>query len=126
MPTTGERQRGLVDGGRHRQAGLFLVEIRSLPPSTDGAAAEAVEMHTALRRAVARLAASGTAIGWCAAWLLPDEGRCLCLVRADREADVLLARDLAALSGASVSSARALDGDRPVAVSRPSPTGSEP
>jgi hypothetical protein len=88
--------------------------------------AEAVDMHSALRRAIARLGTSGADIRWCAAWLLPDESRCLCLVQADREADVLLARDLAALPGASVSSARALDGDRPVTVPRPSPTGSEP
>jgi hypothetical protein len=122
----GERERDRVDGGRHRRTGLFLVEIRSRPPSADGAAAEVVDMHSALRRAIARLRTSGTAIRWCATWLIPDDGRCLCLVQADREADVLLARDLAALTGASVSSAHALDGDRPVAVSRPSPTGSEP
>ena len=126
MHPAGERQRDRVDGGRHRQAGLYLVEIRSRPPSADGAAAETVVMHAALRRAVDRLGASGTAIRWCAAWLLPDESRCLCLVQAGREADVLLARDLAALPGATVSSARALDDDRPVAVPRPSPTGSEP
>lgn len=82
-------------------------------------------MHDALCRAVARLAASGTAIRWCAAWLLPGECRCLCLVAADREADVLLARDLAALHGASVRAAHALTGPRPVAVPRPLPTGSE-
>ncbi len=126
MHPAGERERDRVDGGRHRQARLFLVEIRSCRPATVGVAAETVAMHAALRRAVDRLGASGTAIRWCAAWLLPDESRCLCLVQAAREADVLLARDLAALPAATVSSARALDDDRPVAVPRPSPTGSEP
>jgi hypothetical protein len=111
-----------VGGRRHRGTGLFLVEIRSRPPSAE----EALDMHDALRRAVTRLGTSGTAIRWCAAWLLPEECRCLCLVAADREADVLLARDLAALHGASVRSAHALTGDRPVAVPRPLPTGSEP
>jgi hypothetical protein len=67
-------------------------------------------MHRALHRAVTRLGSAGTAIRWCAAWLLPDERRCLCLIRAAREADVVLARDLAALPTASVSPARALGG----------------
>lgn len=91
---------------RHGDAGLFLVQFRSCPPST----AEAEEMHRALHRAVIRLGSAGTAIHWCAAWLLPDECRCLCLVQAARQADVVLARDLAALPTASVSPARALGG----------------
>ena len=91
---------------RHREAELFLVQFRSCPPSVG----DAVEMHRALHRAVARLGSAGTAIRWCAAWLLPDECRCLCLVQAAREADVVLARDLAALPTASVSPARALGG----------------
>jgi hypothetical protein len=91
---------------RHGGTGLFLVQFRTCPPSV----ADAVEMHRALRRAVTRLGAAGTAIRWCAAWLLPDECRCLCLVQAAREADVVLARDLAALPTASVAPARALDG----------------
>jgi hypothetical protein len=92
---------------RHGETGLFLVQFRSCPPSVG----DAVEMHRALRRAVTRLGAAGTAIRWCAAWLLPDECRCLCLVQAAREADVVLARDLAALSTASVAPARALGAD---------------
>ena len=88
------------------EAGLFLVQFRSCPPS----AVDAEEMHRALRRAVTRLGSAGTAIRWCAAWLLLDECRCLCLVQAAREADVVLARDLAALPTASVSPARALGG----------------
>ena len=91
---------------RHREAGLFLVQFRSCPPSVE----DAVEMHRALHRAVTRLGSAGTAIRWCAAWLLPDDCRCLCLVQAEREADVVLARDLAALPTASVSAARALGG----------------
>ncbi len=91
---------------RHREAELFLVQFRSCPPSVE----DAVEMHRALHRAVTRLGSAGTAIRWCAAWLLPDECRCLCLVQAEREADVVLARDLAALPTASVSPARALGG----------------
>ncbi|MGR6967389.1 hypothetical protein ACU610_23305 [Geodermatophilus sp. URMC 61] len=94
-------------GERHAEAGLFLVQFRSCPPSL----VDAVEMHRALHRAVTRLGSSGTAIGWCAAWLLPDECRCLCLVQAAREADVVLARDLAALPTASVRRARALGAD---------------
>ena len=90
----------------HREAGLFLVQFRSSPPSVG----DTVEMHRALRRAVTRLDSAGTAIRWCAAWLLPDDGRCLCLVQATRQSDVVLARDLAALPTASVSRARALDG----------------
>ena len=95
---------------RHREAGLFLVQFRSCPPS----AGDAEEMHRALHRAVTRLRSTGTAISWCAAWLLLDECRCLCLVQAAREADVVLARDLAALPTASVSPARALGGERPL------------
>ena len=91
-------------GEQHGAAGLFLVQFRSCPPSLG----DAVEMHRALHRAVTRLGAAGTAIRWCAAWLLPDECRCLCLVQAAREADVVLARDLAALPTASVRPARAL------------------
>jgi hypothetical protein len=90
---------------RHREE-LFLVQFRSCPPSVG----DAVEMHHALHRAVTRLGSAGTAISWCAAWLLLDECRCLCLVQAAREADVVLARDLAALPTASVVPARALDG----------------
>ena len=90
----------------HREVGLFLVQFRSCPPSAD----DAEGMHRALHRAVTRLGSAGTAISWCAAWLLLDECRCLCLVQAAREADVVLARDLAALPTASVSPARALDG----------------
>ena len=92
---------------RHGATELFLVQFRSCPPSVG----DAVEMHRALRRAVTRLGAAGTAIRWCAAWLLPDECRCLCLVQAAREADVVLARDLAALPTASVAPARALGAD---------------
>ena len=90
----------------HREAALFLVEFRSCPPSVG----DAVEMHRALHRAVTRLGSAGTAIRWCAAWLLPDECRCLCLVQAAREADDALARDLAALPTTSVCPARALSG----------------
>ena len=91
---------------RHPEAGLFLVQFRSCPPS----AGDAEEMHRALHRAVTRLRSTGKTISWCAAWLLLDECRCLCLVQAAREADVVLARDLAALPTASVSPARALGG----------------
>jgi hypothetical protein len=82
----------------------FLVEVRSCPPSVE----DAVEMHRALHGAVTRLRSTGTAIGWVAAWLLPDTGRCLCLVQAARESDVVAARDLAALPTAPVSPIRAL------------------
>jgi hypothetical protein len=93
-------------GERRSREQLFLVQFRSCPPSVG----DVVEMHRALHRAVTRLGSAGTAIRWCAAWLLPDDCRCLCLVQAAREADVVLARDLAALSTASVSPARALGG----------------
>ncbi|MFW3170662.1 hypothetical protein [Geodermatophilus sp. CPCC 206100] len=91
---------------RHGGTDLYLVEVRSCPPSVD----DAVRMHAALRDAVTRLGSAGTAIRWCAAWLLPDQHRCLCLLQADRESDVVLARDLAALTSASVTPARALGG----------------
>ncbi|MGY1820579.1 hypothetical protein [Geodermatophilus sp. SYSU D00079] len=89
---------------RHGRTGLYLVEVRSCPPSAD----DAVRMHRALARAVTRLGTAGTPIRWCAAWLLPGDGRCLCVVRAARRADVVRALDLAAVSTASVSPARAL------------------
>lgn len=97
-----------MDERRHRGA-LFLEQFRTCPPS----AGDAVGMHRALHRAVTRLRSAGTAIRRCAAWLLPDECRCLFLVQAAREADVVLARDLAALPTAAVTPARAL-GDEPL------------
>ncbi|WP_091372903.1 hypothetical protein [Geodermatophilus sp. DSM 45219] len=100
------RERGRMGEAGHRETGLFLVQFRSCPPSAD----DAEDMHRALHRAVTRLGSAGTPIRWCAAWLLLDECRCLCLVQAAREADVVLARDLAALPTASVSPARALGG----------------
>jgi hypothetical protein len=103
-----------VVGRRHGGTDLYLVEVRTCPPSAD----DAVQMHRALWRAVARLGATGTAIRWCAGWLLPDDGRCLCLVQADRESDVGRALDLAALTTASVSPARALADPPPLAGSR--------
>jgi hypothetical protein len=96
-----------VGDRRNGDTDLYLVEVRCCPPSVD----DAVDMHRALHRAVTRLGEAGTAIRWCAAWLLPDECRWLCLVRAAREDDVVLARDLAALTTASVSPVRALAGD---------------
>ncbi|SHN71413.1 hypothetical protein SAMN05660350_01897 [Geodermatophilus obscurus] len=97
-------------GERRSREELFLVQFRSCPPSVG----DVVEMHRALHRAVTRLGSAGTAIRWCAAWLLPDDCRCLCLVQAAREADVVRARDLAALSTASVFPARALGGGPPL------------
>jgi hypothetical protein len=99
---------------RHGRTGLYLVEVRSCPPSAD----DAVEMHRALSRAVTRLGTAGTPIRWCAAVLLPGEGRCLCLVQAARQADVDRALDLAAVTTASVSPARALAGSPPLSGSR--------
>lgn len=104
MEEASRRERGGMGEERHREAELFLVQFRSCPPS----AGDAAEMHRALHRAVTRLGSAGTAIRWCAAWLLTDECRCLCLVQAAREADVVLARDLAALPTASISPAHAL------------------
>jgi hypothetical protein len=103
-----------VDGTRRPErtaspgdAGLFLVEF-----SVAHAADDAAGVHHALRYAVRRLAASGTAIRWCSGLLVPAEHRFLCLVAAGSRDDVVLARDTAALPGASVHRVRPLP-DRP-------------
>ena len=101
---------GAVDGSR-RPGGtspvgdrnLFLVEF-SVPRVADDAAT----MHHALRYAVRRLADTGLAIRWCSGLLVPAEHRCLCVVEARTRDDVVLARDTAALSGASVQQVRLL------------------
>jgi hypothetical protein len=95
---------GTVAGG---DRSLFLVEF-----SATRAADDAADVHHALRYAVRRLAAAGTAIRWCSGLLVPAEHRCLCLVEAGGRDDVVLARDTAALSGASVQQVRPLP-DRP-------------
>ena len=105
---------GAVDGSR-RPGGtspvgdrnLFLVEF-SVPRVADDAAT----MHHALRYAVRRLADTGLAIRWCSGLLVPADRRCLVLVEAGERDDVVLARDTAALSGASVQRVRPLP-DRP-------------
>ncbi len=66
-------------------------------------------MHAALRHAVARVAASGIHIRWCAGWFVPADERCLCLIEAADEACVVLARDTAALTAARVNPVRPLD-----------------
>jgi hypothetical protein len=91
---------GVVDEG------LFLVVVEGRSSSRD-----VVVMHRALRQAVARLGAGGVPIRWCSAVLLTDECRCLCLVRAAHRADVVLARDTAALPTAAVHPVHRLTGD---------------
>ena len=97
------------DGGRvvdqRDGEGLFLVVVEGRSSSRD-----VVAMHRALHSAVTRLAAGGTAIRWCGALLLTDVCRCLCLVAAASRSDVVLARDVAALTTAAVHPAHALTG----------------
>jgi hypothetical protein len=94
-----------VDDGRCGGE-LFLVVL-------DGhsSAHDATVMCRALHDAVARLAAGGAGIGWCGALALPHLCRCLCLVRAADRADVVRARDTAALPTAEVHPVHALTGD---------------
>ncbi len=96
-----------VDGIRRPGGDLFLVEFSAAHAGDDAA-----EVHHALRFAVRRLAATGVAIRWCSGLLVPADSRCLCLVEAGSRDDVVLARDTAALSGASVHRAHPLP-DRP-------------
>jgi hypothetical protein len=96
-----------VDGSRGPGGDLFLVEF-----SATRAADDAADVHHALRYAVRRLAAGGTAIRWCSGLLVPAEHRFLCLLEARARDDVVLARDTAALSGATVRQVRLLP-DRP-------------
>ena len=104
----GSRRPGgtVTDGDRS----LFLVEF-----SSPRAADDAADMHHALRYAVLRLQAAGTPIRWCSGLLVPADRRCLCLVEAGRRDDVVLARDTAALFGASVQPVRPL-ADRPPSI----------
>jgi hypothetical protein len=102
-PATPDRV-AAVDGDRRlprtprlAEAGLFLVESTA-PRTTDGAA----QVAHALRYTVGRLAAAGTAIRWCSGLYVPAGHRLLCLVAAGDRADVVLARDTAALSAAAV------------------------
>ncbi len=81
---------------------LFLVEFSS------SAAGEAEGMHAAFQHAVLRLGAEGSAIRWCAGWLVVAEQRCLCLVESSDRAVVVLARDTAALTVAPVHPVRPL------------------
>jgi hypothetical protein len=83
-----------LDGG----PALFLVELRSAASAVD----DLQRMQRALRHAVARRAATGAAIRWAAGVLVPAEGRCLCLVEATEESDVLDARNTAGLHTAPV------------------------
>ena len=56
----------------------------------------------ALRHAVTRLQDAGTAVRWCGALHLPDQGRCLCLIEAADHGSAALARDTAGLPAASI------------------------
>jgi hypothetical protein len=83
-----------LDGG----PALFLLELQAA-----GSAVDTVRrMQRALRYAVVRRAATGAAIRWVAAVLVPVDGRCLCLVEAGEERDVLTARDAAGLHATPV------------------------
>ena len=81
----------------HGDVGLFLVEFAST-----GGADDAADMHHALRYAVLRLQDAGMPIRWCSGLLVPADHRCLVLLEAGTREHVLVARDTAALSGASV------------------------
>jgi hypothetical protein len=77
---------------------MFLVELRASGSGFD----DVERMHGALRHAVSRRAASGAMIDWAGGLLVPSERRCLCLVEAAEEHDVLRARDIAGLHAAPV------------------------
>ncbi len=94
----------------HGDGSLFLVEFTST-----GVADDAADMHHALRYAVLRLQDGGMPIRWCSGLLVPADSRCLVVLEAGKRDDVVLARDTAALSGASVQQVRPLP-DRPPSV----------
>ena len=96
--------------GHHGDATLFLVEFAST-----GAADDATDMHHALRHAVLRLGDAGVPIRWCSGLLVPADHRCLVLLEARTRDDVVLARDTAAMSGASIQPVRPLP-DRPPSI----------
>lgn len=93
---------------------LFLVELRV----GAAGAGDVSGMCRALRHAVTRLQASGTAVRWCGALHLPDQARCLCLVEADQRDSAVLARDTAGLPAASVSPAFCIGASLPYPSTR--------
>jgi len=115
---------GLVGDQGHRDEGglrggstLFLVELRT----TSATSSDVDDMHRALHHAVSRLQSGGLAIGWACALLLPEEARCLCVIRASDKAHAVLARDTAGLSAARVQAVLELSGSCTGVTSRTSP-----
>ena len=77
---------------------LFLVELRV----AIGVPTDLHRMHQDLTSAIGRLQARGVRIHRAGSLLLPDDGRCLCLVRGGDRATVALACDAAGLTAAPV------------------------
>ena len=101
---------------------VFLVEL-----SAPGSPSSDIDgMHKALMYSVSRLHARGVAITAWRSVLLPRDARCLCLLLAAEEESVVLARDAAGVSAASIHRAvplrphRGWDESQPHLADRPS------
>ena len=96
------------EGPRQAPPSVFLVELRA-----PGSASSDIDgMHKALMYSVSRLQARGVAITAWRSVLLPRDSRCLCLLLATEEEWVVLARDTAGVSAASIHPAVPLHGPR--------------
>ncbi|WP_122263819.1 hypothetical protein [Ornithinimicrobium cerasi] len=80
------------------QRALFLVELRA----AIGVPTDLNRMHDDLTSAIGRLRAGGVDVEHTASYLLPDDARYLCLVRALEKATAELACDAAGLTAAPV------------------------
>jgi hypothetical protein len=77
---------------------IFLVELRT----AIGVPTDLSRMHHDLTAAIARLGERGVDIGRAGSYFLPEDARCLCLVRGVDKATVGLACDAAGLTAAPV------------------------
>lgn len=83
---------------------LFLVELRA----ATGVPTDLNRMHRDLTSAINRLAQRGVDITGAGSYFLPEDARCLCLVRCSDKTTVGLACDTAGLSAAPVYEAQRL------------------
>jgi hypothetical protein len=90
---------------------LFLVELRA----AIGVPTDLNRMHQDLTSAIARLRDRGVDIQRAGSLHLPDDARCLCLVRGGDRATVALACDAAGLTAAPVYEAHCLPAPAPPA-----------
>ena len=81
-------------------------------------------MHHALRHAVTRQSARGAEIHLACGLLLPEAGRCLCLVQAGDLSAVVAARDVAGLHAGTVLQAYPLADPGPSTPPSPMESGS--